>query len=484
MVYQEQIMRILNRLGGIDLSKSYACIKAISKKVQEKIDATRADFLAGCRERGVSQDVAEDIFEKIVFFAGYGFNKSHTAAYAQIGYQTAYLKAHYTAEYMAALLTSEIDDGNKRDVMVDHIADARRLGVDVLPPDINKSRPDFDVVDGQITFGLTAIKGVGHGAAEEIARVRDAGGRFTSLFDFCERVDPRVVTRAAVERLIKAGAMDVFGRRAAQVMALEAAFDAAAQRIADRKRGQRNFFDLLGGDAGANGPADADGAAGLPDVPEWPELEKLKFEKEALDFYVSSHPLAQFDDQLRRFRTHATADAMKARHGTEVRLGGMITALQVRTTKTGKRFAIFRLEDFTGQIKCVLWSEELQRFKDLVADDRIHLFEGVVEWGDRAEPDVIVKRVLTADDARKELTRGLLVRMAYADDDETLRKVDWLGKALARYRGSCPVYLSVRDPAGRAAQFKLGSDYWVNPATVPVDELEKVLGPGAVVFTR
>ena len=483
--YQEQIMRILNRLGGIDLSAAYACIKAISKKKQDIIDARRAEFVAGAQERGVAKEVAEEIFALIDKFGSYGFNKSHTAAYAQIGYQTAYLKTHYTAEYMAALLSSEIDDGNKRDVMVDHIADARRLGVDVLPPDVNAGQPDFDVVRGQITFGLTAIKGLGRGAAEEIVRARAAGGRFKDLFDFCERVDQRVVTRAAVERMIKAGAMDVFGRRAALTLALDKAFESAAQRAADRKRGQRNFFDLLDG-ADGDGPAadPAGGGGGLPEVPEWPELERLKFEKEALDFYISSHPLAQFDDQLRRFRTHDAADAARGKHGTELRLGGMVTNLAVRTSKTGKRFALFRLEDFTGQVKCVLWSEEYQRFKDLIADDAIHLFEGLLEWGERAEPDVIVKRVLTVDDARKELTRGLLLRMAYAEDDETLRKLEGVGKILQRYRGPCPVYLSVRDPGGRMAQFKLGNEYWVNPSNVKVDELELVLGPGAVVFTR
>lgn len=482
MVYQEQIMRILNRLGGIELSKAYACIKAISKKLQEKIDATRADFINGCEERGVDRPTGEDIFAKIVFFAGYGFNKSHTAAYAQIGYQTAYLKAHYTAEYMAALLSSEIDDGNKRDVMVDHIADARRLGVDVLPPDINTGQPDFDVVRGQITFGLTAIKGLGRSAAEEIVRAR-GDGRFKDLFDFCERVDHRVVTRAAVERLIKAGAMDVFGKRQALVLALDRAFEAASQRAADRKRGQRNIFDLF--DASTEETVLDDGTdTGLPDVADWPELERLKFEKEALDFYISSHPLAQFDDQLRRFRTHEAGDIAKAKHGTEMRLGGMITNLVQKTTKTGKRFAIFRLEDFSGQVKCVLWSEELQRFRELVGEDRIHLFEGVLEWGDRAEPDFIVKRILTFEDARSELSRGLLLRIKYADDQDSLQKLTGVGRILQRSRGQCPVYLSVRDTAGRAAQFKLGSDYWINPSALNVEELEMLLGPGTILFTR
>ncbi|MGL4423121.1 MAG: DNA polymerase III subunit alpha, partial [Gemmataceae bacterium] len=223
-------------------------------------------------------------------------HNSHSAAYAHVTYHTAYLKQHFPAEFMAALLSSEIDDGNKRDMLVDHIADARRMGVDVLPPDINRGAADFDVVNGQIVFGLTAIKGLGRGAAEEIARAREQGGRYKDLFNFCERVDPRSVNKMAVERLIKAGAMDTFGKRAALMLALEKAFSSAEQRLTDRKRGQRNFFDMLEGGADEENSTGGPGAFGIgvPDVPEWPELEKLKYEKEALDFYITSHPLAQF----------------------------------------------------------------------------------------------------------------------------------------------------------------------------------------------
>ncbi|HWY86389.1 MAG TPA: DNA polymerase III subunit alpha, partial [Gemmataceae bacterium] len=198
MVYQEQVMRVLNRLGGIELASAYACIKAISKKKQEIIDERKAEFLRGAQERGVSEQTARDIFDLIVQFAGYGFNKSHSAAYALLGYQTAYLKAHYTAEFMAALLTSEIEDSNKRDNMVEHIADARRLGAEVLPPDVQTCEPDFTVTDGKILFGLTAIKGLGRGAAEEIARARTDKGPFRDLFDFCERIDHAKVPRAAI----------------------------------------------------------------------------------------------------------------------------------------------------------------------------------------------------------------------------------------------------------------------------------------------
>jgi DNA polymerase-3 subunit alpha len=357
------------------------------------------------------------------------------------------------------------------------------MGVEVMPPDINRGRADFDVVNGKIAFGLTAIKGLGRGAAEEIVRAREAGSGFKDLFDFCERVDLRVVPKAAIERLIKAGAMDVFGKRAALFATLPRAAQAADDKAADKKRGQKSFmdsFDTLGDDGSPAG-----GPVGLLDMPEWPELERLKFEKEALDFYISSHPLAQYDAQLRKFRSHDAASIPKVKEKSEVRLGGMITQLGTRTTKQGKRFALFRVEDFTGQARCVAWSEEFTRFKDEIQDDAIHLFEGIVEWRDgSAEPDVIVKKVITLEQARKDFTRGMVLRMNYGDDEELLRKVDGLESTLKRYRGGCPVYLSVKDPSGKSAQFKLNAEYNVDAVKVPVEELEMILGPGQVIFTR
>jgi DNA polymerase-3 subunit alpha len=494
MVYQEQVMRMLNRMGGIELSSAYACIKAISKKKQEIIDARKVDFIRGCGERGMTAEKAEEIFDQIVKFGGYGFNKSHSAAYAHVTYQTAYLKHYYPAEFMAALLSSEIDDGNKRDMLVDHIADARKMGVEVLPPDVNKGQPDFTVVGGKIVFGLTAIKGLGRGASEEIVRAREVGGPYRDLFDFCERVEVRTVTKAAIEKIIKAGGMDCFGKnkRAACVMALTRAVQAADDKAADRRRGQKNLLDIFDDEptavsAVATLPALRFGE-GVPDLPEWPELEKLKFEKESLDFYISSHPLAQFDEQLRRFRTHDTAQLGRLSVGTEVRVGGMVTSFGTRVIKAGRNmgshFAIFKLEDFTGQAKLVLWSDQFARYKDDVKEDEILLFEGKVERREgNSEPDVIVEKVMTIEQARQELTRGMVIRIPYADDPDTLQKLDGVANVLRRNRGVCPVYLSVRDASGRAAQFKVNNDFWVNAATVPVDELELILGPGCVLFT-
>jgi DNA polymerase III subunit alpha len=488
MVYQEQIMRILNRLGGIDLAKAYACIKAISKKNYEIINARKADFVTGARERGMSSEKAEEIFELIVKFGGYGFNKSHSAAYAQIGYQTAYLKHHYPAEFMAALLSSEIDDANKRDMLVDHIADARKMGIDVLPPDVNRGLTDFDVQNNRIVFGLTAIKGLGRGASEEIVRARDAGGRFKDFFDFCDRIDRRIVPKTAVERMVMAGAFDAFGRRAAHFAAVSKAYQAADERAADRRRGQKSFLDMF--ESGEDDAAAVRGADyGLPDVSEWPETEKLRFEKEALDFYMSSHPLAQHDEQLRRFRTYECAEMAKAKSGTEGRVGGMIVEMAIRTANkgrnAGRKYATFRIEDFTGSVRCILWSDEYARFQDLMTPDAVHLFEGVINWApERAEPDFQVKKILTLDEARRGFTKSMLLKLTYTDDDANLRKLDAVALVLRRYRGVCPVYLSVRDGNGRQVQLKLNEDFRVNPGSLKVEELEMLLGPGTVLFSR
>ena len=487
-VYQEQIMRILNRLGGIELSKAYAVIKAISKKLPDKIEAGRADFLKGALANGVAKAIAEDIFEKIVFFAGYGFNKSHSSAYAIIGFQTAYLKTHYTAEYMAALLSSEIDDGNKRDIMVDHIADARKLGVEVEAPNVNKGQPDFDVVNGKIIFGLTAIKGLGRGAAAEIVRARAEAGPFRHLFDFCERVDLRIVKQGQIEKVIKAGAMDCFGQnnRNATLMALPRAVQGAEDKAVDKRHGQPNFFDFVDEEittVSLDSPGGLKNDVTLPDVKEWDDLTKLKFEKEVLDFYMSSHPLSQFDEQLRRFRTHDAAQLSKAPDGAKALLGGMITNLSIRTNKSNKRFAIFRLEDFTGTVKCVLWSDELTKFQELVKDDSIALFEGILEHGDRPEPDFMVKKIFTLDDAKKELTRGVLLRMNYRSEESGRELFESVARLLQKSKGQCPVYLAIRDVGGKAMQFKLNSEFFVNPNNLRVEELEMVLGAGAVLYT-
>jgi DNA polymerase-3 subunit alpha len=477
MVYQEQIMRILNRLGGIELSSAYACIKAISKKKHEIIDQRRAEFIQGAQERGLSKEKAEEIFGLIVVFGGYGFTKSHTAAYAYVGYQTAYFKAHFRPEFMAALLSSEIEDGNKRDVMVDHIADARRLGVDVLPPSVNASDPEFGVRDGKIVFGLTAIKGVGRGAAEEIVRVRTEGGAFKDLYDFCERVDQKIVNRAAMEKLVKAGAFDCLAAHRSQIMtSLPRALQAASDRQNDRRMGQGNLFETFTSEEPVAAVAEE-----LPNVPPWPEAEKLKYEKEVLDFYFSSHPLAQSEEELRRYATHTVAELRGLPADHEVTLGGMLTQLRFMNTKKARngnsRYARCKVEDFTGAAECVMWPDDFVRCKVELKEDQIYFLKGVVERN-RDEPGVVLTRVFTLEQARQEMATRLYL-LARPNRVRPL-DLDLLHDVLRRTPGPCPVFLTVEDAVGKKAVLRLGREFAVNASTFAATELEAILGTGTV----
>jgi DNA polymerase-3 subunit alpha len=479
MAFQEQVMRILNRLGGIELSSAYACIKAISKKKHEIIDQRRAEFLKGAQERGVSEATAREIFDQITYFGGYGFNKSHSAAYALLGYQTAYLKANYTPEFMAALLSSEIEDSNKRDIMVQHIEDARKLGVAVRPPDVNAGDVEFTVRDGEVLFGLTAIKGVGRGAAGEIVRARKDKGPFRDLFDLCERIDLKLVPRAALERLIKAGALDCFGARRAQLMAVvPQALQAAGQLQHDRRHGQRNFFEVFDGNDGA-----AAAASVLPEIPEWPDSEKLRYEKESLDFYFSSHPLAQFEQDIRHFASHTVEQLAELGANQEVILGGILTQMRYQNTKKSRdgntRYLRCKIEDFTGAAECVMWPSDFARCKETLVEDQPYFVKGTVERT-RDQPGVVVTRVLTVEQAKRELARGLWVSLNVGVHHPD--QMEPLGRVLRKTPGHCPVFLHVGDASGRSVHLKLGNEFTINPATVQIEELENLLGRGQVRF--
>ena len=318
MVFQEQVMQILNLLGGIELADAYSCIKAISKKKLPIIAKFREDFVAGARQQGLDKKKAEDLFSQIEKFAGYGFNKSHSTAYALIAYQTAYLKAHYPVEFMAALLSGDIPGRNfkSKDSLVEHLEDCERMGVDVVPPDVNRAEVDFAVCDGKILFGLSAIKGCGSSAAEAIVAARRSGGPFASLFDFCERVDPQACGHAAIETLVKAGAFDSFGAHRSQLLAaIERAMQSGAAVLADRRSGQRGLFQDADDDSAASNKI------ALPALPEFGDKERLAMEKEVLGFYLSSHPLAEHEAILRTFCTHTSAQLAKLEPRTEVLAG-------------------------------------------------------------------------------------------------------------------------------------------------------------------
>lgn len=481
MVYQEQIMQILNQLGGIELSSAYACIKAISKKKQEIIDQRKEEFIKGSVKGGISQKTAEEIFQLIVVFGGYGFNKSHSAAYAHVGYQTAYLKQHYRPEFMAALLTSEIEDGNKRDILVQHIDDARKGGVEVCQPNVNSSEADFVAIEGKILFGLRAIKGCGNNAAAEIVSVRQKGGPYRDIFDFCERLDLKVVGKPVIEKLIKAGALDCFNHHRAQLMhLLSRALQGAMERQQDKRSGQGNLFSGMQ-ESSSTGEDEQSSNQVLLQVPAWSESDRLKFEKEVLDFYFSSHPLTQFEKEIGRFSSHDCLALKGLPQDSEVTLGGMITQIRFMNTKKARngntRYVRCRIEDFQGGVDCVMWPDDYLRYKDEFQEDRVCFVKGRVERT-REEPGLILQRVFSIEQAARELAKGLYLQLALGEHSP--HDIHRIGTLLKSSPGTCPVFLSIRDFSRNQCVLKLGREYHVNPNRFPVEELEELLGGGNV----
>jgi DNA polymerase III subunit alpha len=354
MVYQEQVLRIASELAGFTMSEGDDLRKAMGKKKPELMAEQRAKFLEGAKTGGVKEKVAERIFELMEKFAGYGFNKAHATAYGIVAYQTAYLKANYPVEFMAALLTSEMANTDK---VIVHIDECRAMGIEVLPPDVNASGFRFGVAEGAIRFGLGAIKNVGEKAIQSIVGARDAAGPFGSLPDFCRRVDTQLVNRRVVESLVKAGAFDSLGHARAHLLAhLDAAFDEGQRHQREREQGQASIFDLLGGEVAGTAPVPVE-----PPVPEWDLDQLLLNEKEVLGFYLSGHPLRRVWQQARELGAVATADLASREDGSRVLVCGLPSRIQEVNTKKGDRMAFVTLEDMDGSIELTVFPEALRQ---------------------------------------------------------------------------------------------------------------------------
>jgi DNA polymerase-3 subunit alpha len=421
MVYQEQVMRIFNRVGNIPLRRAYDIIKAISKKNAEVIAKEKVAFIEGAQGNGITKETAEELFELIEKFAGYGFNKSHSTRYAFVAYQTAWLKTYFPAQYMAALLTFEMIDQAKT---VEYIDEGRHLtapgagggkvvGIEILPPDINESDADFRVVGGNIRFGLAAIKGVGEKAVESIITARSgqvpvvsgqdgegAGAMkpYKSLFDFCERVDLRVVNKSVMESLIKCGAFDsIHPVRAASMAAVETASRMAQQAQEAKRAGQESLFGAPSGGGAAAVPQEE---PRLPSVPEWGKSEKMALEKSVLGFYVTSHPLRDVEATFQSYITLDTQTIRSAQDRSPGLMGGLISKIRMMTTKSGpnagSRWAILLIEDLVGSIEIVLYSAEYQKFAELIKADALLFYEGFVDK-QREEPSFKAKEVYSLD---------------------------------------------------------------------------------------
>ncbi len=468
VVYQEQVMRITNVLAGFDLPEADNLRKAMGKKKPEILAKFREKFVTGCVETsGLAPAQAEEIWNQLEHFAGYGFNKSHTIAYGMITYQTAYLKRHYPREFMAALLTCEMADMDK---LSEYIEESRRMGIDVLPPDVSRSDWEFTVEGENVRYGLAAIKGVGRAAAEGIVAGRPASndgkpGGFPSIFDLCEQVDLTRVNRSTLEALIKAGAFDATGARRSQVSAvLDRALALASSASADRAAGQLGLF----GDAA---PA-PDAAPDYPDVPEWPDAELLAWEREAIGYYATNHPLAEHERVLRLLASTRTRDLADLNDRAAVRLGGMIRAPRTSIVRSGRnegrRMGFFTLEDFHGTVECVCFARTFAEQGEQIVSDRIVLIEGKVDRT-RDEPSIHLDRIISVDEAPRLLAQGLLVRLQTVRDDvlSTLRRT------LSDANGPLPVVLEFQPEPETVARVKAGPAWSVQPTE---DLLERLAG--------
>ena len=464
MVYQEQIMRIFNRLGKIPLASSYTCIKAISKKNEDLINKFQGDFITGASENGLTEKDAAELFELIKKFAGYGFNKSHSTAYALVAYMTAYLKAHYPVEFMAALLNGDISGRNfaKRDSTVEHIEDCKRMEVTVLPPDVNRSFRTYKVKDGQILFGFTAIKSCNAATADAIAEIREQDGPYKNLFDFCMRVDSTKCNRSSIETLIKVGAFDSFGCKRSQLMqVVDRAYHSGQSAAADRKVGQKSLFEAMDDDEDDTATVTDNAIVpGLPDIPEWDDKEKSGHEKELLGFYLTSHPLHQFEEQFKVFRSHSNYDGVRLSDRSEVVLAGMIGDIKLSATKNPKpgkpsQFAMFTLEDIDGSIRSIIWPEQYAIYSQYVKSEMIVFAIGRIDRSRSQNEDdanLIIDEIIPVDQAEQKLSRGVVISLS--EEKHGIQVLKTLHEILRGYPGRDEVELSILLKEGNTAELK------------------------------
>ncbi len=483
MVYQEQVMRILERLGDIELSKAYTCIKAISKKKLEIIAAFREQFVAGAQAKGLSKQQAADVFALIEKFAGYGFNKSHSTAYALLAWQTAYLKTHHAVEFMAALLSGDIPGRNfkKKDALVEHIEDCRRMGIEVSPPDVNASGADFTVADGRILFGLAAIKGCGVQAAEAIQAERAKAGPFRDLHDFCGRLDPSLVNKTAIENLARAGALDGLGGHRGQLLAgVERAMAAGAAHLADRKSGQKNLFEAFDEEPAAVTAA----PTGLPDVPPLSDAEMRSGEKEVLGYYVHSHPLAEHRELLESVCTHGTATLAAVPAKGEVIIGGLVSALKLSNTKqprpgsTHTRYAMFDLEDMEGLVRTICWPEDYARLGDALRADAVIVVSGSIDRrAGSEETNLVVNDALPLADIGRVPVKAVTLKLD--EQRHSVATLEGLSAILRRHEGKVPVRMLVDLADGTRVCMEIDR-YHVAWSPDLLQDLSDLLGPGSV----
>ncbi len=471
IVYQEQVMQIAASVAGFTLAEADVLRRAMGKKKHEEMVAMREKFLAGARKNGVPARKAEKLFELIKEFAGYGFNKSHSAAYALIAFETAYLKAHCPVEFMAALLTSEI--GNQ-DKLTRYLNECRDIGIRVLPPDINSSDRAFTPAENSIRFGLTAIKNVGETAIESVLEARRKLGRFDSLAQFCEHVDLRLLNKRVIESLIKAGALDSIGARRSQLTAgLDRAMELGQKRQRESLSGQHGLFV-------AGSEPQPEPAMRLPEIPEWPEADRLAGEKEVLGFYLTGHPLEKYLPRLASLTRHDSSSLEELEHESPVTLAGILTGLRVRPSRKGELWASGYLEDLRGSVELLVFPQTLQRFQPVLKADAVLLVKGRVRHEEHAPPKVVVSEAKALDAAVNGAQPELRIRVNMEEAGETL--VEELGKLLEAHPGENPILFELIRPGAFVAGLRPRKPRAVKADAALLEQLRALCGAEAVIL--
>jgi DNA polymerase-3 subunit alpha len=472
IVYQEQVMQIANRLAGYSLGEADVLRRAMGKKKPEEMAQQRERFVEGAVQRGYPPKKIEKIFDLLAKFAEYGFPKAHSAAYALLAYQTAYLKTHYPVEFMAAMLTSVT--GSTDDV-VKYINECREMGIGVEPPDINVSTANFTPHGPAIRFGLAAVKNVGHNAIESIVAGRKEKGRYSSIYEFCEKVDLRLLNKRVLESLVKSGAMDSLGRRAQLMAVLDKAIDRAAKTQRDAESGQHGLFGVFQEEETSS---DNDR---LPDTPDWDEHTRLAAEKEILGFFITGHPLEKYRDKLQDLRALSTTDiaAVKSSTGKDenITTAGIITGLKVLKSKKGDFYAQGTLEDMEGSVEMIVFPEAYRKLGDKVKLEVPVLVRGGLRIEEGANPKLTANEIMPLEDAKVPLPRSLRIRIPVEAASEST--VDNLHLLCSQSKGEAKVLFDVE----RQGDFMVvmeAEGYNVLPDRNFMARVEELCGRGAV----
>ncbi|HHJ4201581.1 DNA polymerase III subunit alpha [Aeromonas veronii] len=467
ILYQEQVMQIAQTLAGYTLGGADMLRRAMGKKKPEEMAKQRAGFEEGAVKNGVDGELAMKIFDLVEKFAGYGFNKSHSAAYALVSYQTLWLKTHFPAEFMAAVMTADMDNTDKIVTLVD---ECQRMGLTVIPPDVNTGRYRFSVnEDGHIVYGIGAVKGVGEGPIDAILSARDQDGPFRDLFDFCNRVDIKKLNKRVMEKLILSGAMDRLGpHRAALMATLEEAMRAAEQHAKAQAVGQVDMFGVLTEEID-------DVKKAFANVPHWPDKVWLEGERETLGLYLTGHPINQYSSELRRYTSGRLCDLHPTSRDTVTTAAGLVIAARSMVTKRGNKMGIFTLDDRSGRLDVTLFSEALEKYEELMQKDRILVVSGQVSFDDFSGGlKMSARELLDINDARERFARAIRISLDEQRIDD--RFFPRLGEILEPARaGVCPVQVNYRRPGSRV-RLTLGTEWRVTPTDQLIDDLRVLLG--------